>query len=85
MASTAESLRVLRAELGWRLDDIRKLFRDDIKITLVIRNTAHDDRDVVMGDDDPESVCRTVRSIADRQHIHIPPDAQPQKSEEGRK
>lgn len=74
MSKTEDSLRHLRIMLADHLDAIRRLFRDEIKITLIIRNTQYADRDVVMGDDAPDEVIQAMSKLLARKHIHVPPD-----------
>ena len=76
MPKTSESLRNLRSLLADHLDDIRALFRDEVKITLIIRNTTHADRDVVLGDDDPASAMATIKALVDgAKSIYVPPNS----------
>ena len=76
MTDTKESLQQLRRMLAHHLDGVRLLFRDEIRITLIIRNTAHADRDVVIGDDDPTKALSCVQALVNKAStIHVPADA----------
>lgn len=58
-----QKLAALNDAITRHLWDVAELFTEPVKLTMVVRNPAHADgsRDVVVTDDDAESVCAVIR------------------------
>lgn len=55
----------VRQKIGEKLDEISKLYRDRVKITLVVRAIDYPDgkRDTVMTEDEPEKAIAALRKL----------------------
>lgn len=73
----SDKIMRLREEISWHLDEIEKLFRDPVKLTVVIRNLRSPDRDVVMGNDEPADAMAAIKRLGDASAIQIPADVKP--------
>ena len=64
-AARLERVKLLRAQIAAKLDEIAKLYRDHVKITLIVRAPDFPGgvRDTVMTDDDPERAIAALRSL----------------------
>lgn len=60
-----QRIEALRRAVAAKLDEIAVLYRDPVKVTLVVRVPAFPDgrRDTVMTDDDPEKAIAALRSL----------------------
>ena len=65
--------------LGSKLDSMRQYFKQDVKITLVVRNTVLDDADLVLTEDDYDKVIETINTLKERAPVIVGGD---EKSEE---
>ena len=67
--TTEQRTKVERAgkQMAFYLDEIAKLFSDEVKITLLVRNPAHSERSAYLSDEtDIEAVCAALRQLHDK-------------------
>lgn len=67
--TTDQRTKVERAgkQMAFYLDEIAKLFNDEVKITLLVRNPTHPERSAYLSDEtDIEAVCAALRQLHDK-------------------
>lgn len=60
-----ERVQMLRAQIAAKLEEIERLYKDSVKVTLIVRVPSKPDgsRDTVMTNDDPETAIAALRSL----------------------
>lgn len=66
-------LAQLQADMSYHMDKIKRMFKPGAKITVVVRNPALPDADVVMGDDDLDKAIEAIRESQKREPTFRPP------------
>lgn len=63
--SRQQSVLQLKMQIAAKLDEIAKLYSDDVKMTLIVRVPSKPDgsRDTLLMDDDPEQAIAAMRSL----------------------
>lgn len=67
--TAARRAKVERAgkQMAFYLEEIAKLFSDEVKITLLVRNPAHPERSAYLSDEaDIEPVCAALKQLHDK-------------------
>lgn len=64
-ADRVERIRVLRCQISKKLDEISRLYKDDVRITLIVRvpDFPNGARDTVMSDDDPAQAIAALNKL----------------------
>lgn len=64
-AARVDRIKALRLSIAKKLDEIAMLYKDDVKITLIVRVPDFPDgrRDTVLSDDDPEKAIASLRGL----------------------
>jgi hypothetical protein len=71
----SEKLFAARHVIGSFMEDIREVFTEPVKMTLIIRATEHPDRDVLLTDDDLDAAIAVIAKLrTDPRVKEIPPD-----------
>jgi hypothetical protein len=69
LLTSEQQAKVERAgkQMAFYLDEIAKLFSDEVKITLLVRNPVHPERSAYLSDEaDIERVCAALRQLHDK-------------------
>lgn len=53
----------LGENISAKLEEIKNLYREDVKVTLIVRNTNKTNRDTVMTDDDPREAVKALEAL----------------------
>lgn len=64
-AARVDRINALRLSIAKKLDEIAMLYKDDVKVTLIVRVPDFPDgrRDTVLSDDDPEKAIDSLRRL----------------------
>ena len=55
----------LHVELALHLDMVRTYFKDEVRLTLLVRNPEHEKRDVIITDDNEEELLSRLDGFLD--------------------
>lgn len=66
------AMELLQESLSIHLDAIQKLFTDQVKVTLVVRNIQRAEADVVIGNDDLDFAIATIETYKLRDPLFKP-------------
>jgi hypothetical protein len=61
------NLELLRAEVAGHIDDMLKLFKDGVKIAVVVFDPENDGRDFCLADDDLDGFIDALRRCKNRE------------------
>lgn len=59
----SQTLRQLRSDIADHLEDIRAMFKDEVRITVLIRNLEREDADVIVTDDEARAIIKCVKEL----------------------
>lgn len=60
-----ESIKMLHVEVSNHCDEISKLFEDEVCVTVLVRNKVHPQRDVIVSDDDVDTLLDRLDGFLD--------------------
>lgn len=64
--NSAEGLRILQDSMSDHMDAILRCFKAGATITVVVRNPAYGDADVVIGNDDLDATIEAIQKMKAR-------------------
>jgi hypothetical protein len=64
-------LLLLRERISNHLEEIRKMFKGDVKITLLVRNVNNKNAHVELSDDNLEMVVEAMRELREEKDVEV--------------